>query len=134
MPMREFISRFATKHNATMGEVLRFGLVGTTATIVQYLVYWICLHWMGAWLSLTIGYVVSFVFNFFASARFTFRVKANARRGAGFLLSHVVNYLLQTLTLHIFIWLGVSKQFAPIPMFCVCVPINFLLVRHFLKR
>lgn len=84
--------------------------------------------------AMTIGYVVSFIYNFIASTRFTFRVKANARRGAGFLFSHVVNYSLQMLTLNLFLLLGISKQWAPIPMFCVCVPVNFLLVRFFLKR
>ena len=84
--------------------------------------------------AMTVGYVLSFVFNFFASPRFTCKVKANARRGAGFLFSHVVNYTLQMLTLNLFLWLGLSKQVAPIPMFCVCVPVNFILVRFFLKR
>ena len=83
---------------------------------------------------MTIGYIISFAFNFLASTRYTFRVKANARRGAGFALSHGVNWLLQMLTLNLFLWLGVSKQWAPIPMFCICVPVNFLLVRFFLKR
>ena len=64
----------------------------------------------------------------------SFRVKANAKRGAGFLFSHIVNYCLQMLTLNFFLWLGLSKAVAPIPMFCICVPINFLLVRFFLKR
>ena len=46
----------------------------------------------------------------------------------------MVNYLLQMAILALFIYLGVPKQWAPIPMFCVCVPVNFLLVRFFLKR
>lgn len=83
---------------------------------------------------MTVGYIVSFIFNFIASTRYTFRVKANAKRGAGFLFSHIVNYCLQMLTLNFFLWLGLSKAVAPIPMFCICVPINFLLVRFFLKR
>ena len=37
-------------------------------------------------------------------------------------------------TLNLFVDLGVSKTLAPLPMFAVCVPINFLLVRFFLKR
>ncbi len=37
----------------------------------------------------TIAYIVSFIFNFIASTRYTFKVKANAKRGAGFTLSHV---------------------------------------------
>ena len=83
---------------------------------------------------MTIGYAISFAFNFVASTRYTFRVEASAKRGAGFALSHAVNYVLQMLMLNLAIWLGVSMQWAPIPMFCVCVPVNFLLVRFFLKK
>lgn len=116
-----------------LGEVIRFGIVGVLATAIQYVVYWVLVHWLNPSLSMTIGYVVSFLFNFYASTHFTFRVKATARRGAGFMLSHAVNWLLQMLTLNLFLWLGLSKQLAPLPMFCICVPVNFLLVRFFLK-
>ena len=82
----------------------------------------------------TIAYIVSFIFNFIASTRYTFKVKANAKRGAGFTLSHVVNYSMQTLCLNLFVALGLAKQWAMIPMFCICVPVNFILVRFFLKK
>lgn len=128
-----------------LGEVVRFAIVGAAATLLQYAIYYGLIQFIGVGVSkadahlwstvaMTVGYVLSFVFNFIASTRFTFRVKANARRGAGFLFSHVVNYTLQMLTLNFFLWLGVSRQLAPIPMFCICVPINFILVRFFLKR
>lgn len=115
------------------GEVLRFGIVGVLATMLQYGIYWLLIKCMNASAAMTVGYGVSFLFNFWASTRFTFRVKANARRGAGFAFSHVVNYLLQMATLNAFLWMGVGKEWAPVPMFCVCVPVNFVLVRFFLK-
>ncbi|MBM6993044.1 MAG: GtrA family protein [Prevotella sp.] len=117
-----------------LGEVVRFGIVGALATAIQYGIYLLCLRWTNAGVANTIGYAISFVFNFFASTFFTFRVRANARRGAGFVLSHVINYLLQMSTLAFFIWAGVPKQWAPVPMFAICVPVNFLLVRYFMKR
>lgn len=134
MQMKDITSRLDDSQREKLGEVLRFGVVGVLATLIQYAVYWVLIHWLNPSLSMTIGYVISFAFNFLASTRYTFRVKANARRGAGFALSHGVNWLLQMLTLNLFLWLGVSKQWAPIPMFCICVPVNFLLVRFFLKR
>ena len=145
MPMKDIINHLGDKRRQQLGEVIRFGIVGITATLLQYLIYRLLLRLAIHWdveagthtlstMAMTIGYVVSFIYNFIASTRFTFRVKANARRGAGFLFSHVVNYSLQMLTLNLFLLLGISKQWAPIPMFCVCVPINFLLVRFFLKR
>ncbi|MBO1364480.1 HAD-IB family hydrolase [Prevotella sp. A2931] len=133
------------KENKTYGEIVRFGIVGITATAIQYGVYLLSLSLLAhvlpstadnmlATTANTIGYLVSFAFNFIASTRYTFQVEANAKREAGFALSHVVNYLLQTGFLNLFILLGLSKQTAMIPMFCLCVPINFLLVRFFLKR
>lgn len=123
-----------TDHRQQIGEVIRFGIVGVLATLLQYAIYWLLIHWINPSVSLTIGYLVSFVFNFVASTRYTFKVKASAKRGAGFVFSHVVNYLLQMGTLNLFIFLGIPKQWAPVPMFCVCVPVNFLLVRFFLKK
>lgn len=117
-----------------LGEAIRFGIVGVLATLLQYAIYWVLIHWLAPTISMTIGYAISFAFNFVASTRYTFRVEASAKRGAGFALSHAVNYVLQMLMLNLAIWLGVSKQWAPIPMFCVCVPVNFLLVRFFLKK
>jgi putative flippase GtrA len=143
--LRDTYNRLSTSQKEKLGEVVRFGIVGLTATLIQYAIYWLLIHayapsggaaaahtW--ATVAMTVGYLVSFAFNFVASTRFTFRVKASAKKGAGFALSHVVNYLLQMLTLNLFLWLGVPKQWAPIPMFCICVPVNFLLVRFFLKR
>lgn len=121
-------------HRQRLGEIVRFGIVGGAATLIQYGIYWVLLHWLAPTVAMTIAYGVSFAFNFVASTRYTFRVKASARRGAGFALSHAVNYALQMLTLNLFILLGVAKQWAPIPMFGVCVPVNFVLVRFFLTR
>ena len=79
------------------------------------------------------AYLVSFLFNYAASTRYTFRVRSTARRGAGFTLAHIVNFLLQSLLLALFLRLGLSKPVAMLPVFAICVPVNFLLVRYFLK-
>lgn len=117
-----------------MGEIVRFGIVGAMATLIQYGVYWVLLHWLEPTVAMTVGYGLSFAFNFVASTRYTFRVEASARRGAGFAFSHAVNYVLQMLMLNLFILLGVDRRLAPVPMFCICVPVNFVLVRFFLTR
>ena len=124
----------ANRRRQTVGEVIRFGLVGGTATLLQYGAYWLLLRLLTPTLAMTVAYAISFAFNFYASTRFTFRVKATARHGAGFALSHAVNYVLQMAVLNAALWIGISDTLAPIPMFAVCVPVNFVLVRYFLKR
>ena len=113
---------------------MRFGIVGLSATAIQYTAYWVGLQFINHNLAMTVAYLLSFAFNLWASLRYTFRVGGTPGRGAGFAMAHVVNYLLQMATLNLFVDLGVSKTLAPLPMFAVCVPINFLLVRFFLKR
>ena len=134
MILNEITNRLTPLQRQKLGEVVRFGIVGALATLLQYAIYSVMLLWCSPSLSMTVGYVLSFIFNFVASTRFTFKVETNAKHGAGFALSHVVNYLLQMVTLHFFLWIGVSERLAPIPMFCICAPVNFVLVRFFLKK
>lgn len=124
---------FNENRRRQLGEIVRFAIVGVAATAIQYAIYLALIQILNHTVAMTIGYAVSFAFNFWASTRYTFRVEASARRGAGFALSHAVNYLLQMAVLNVAIWLGVPKEWAPVPMFCICVPVNFILVRYFLK-
>ena len=134
MQMKYISDRLGTEKRKKFGEILRFGIVGAIAALLQYGVYLAMLIITSPGVANTIGYIISFIFNFIASTHYTFKVKANAKLGLGFALSHVVNYLLQTLTLLLFIYIGVPKAYAPIPMFCICVPVNFILVRYFLTK
>lgn len=132
--MTNIFNRLDDQQREKLGEIIRFGIVGTVSTLIQAGTYCLLVGILNYVVANTIAYIVSFIFNYIASTKYTFRVKSTAKRGAGFLLSHVVNYLLQTATLAFFVWLGMEKRLALIPMFCICVPINFLLVRYFLKK
>lgn len=134
MLMKHTVKNWIEQHRSGVGEVLRFGVVGLTATLVQYATYLILLRWLSPPIANTVAYFVSFLFNYIASVKYTFKVRSTARKGAGFIVAHAVNYTLQTLLLMLFIWLGLQKQWALLPVFCICVPLNFLLVRYFLKR
>ncbi len=131
MQTKDIISRLGGK---SLGQVIRFGIVGVAATAIQAVLYQVLVGWLRAELANAIAYVVSFIFNYVASTRFTFRVKSSARRGAGFLLSHLINFTLQTLILHLSIRLGLTERWVMVPMFVITVPVNFLLVRFFLTR
>ena len=98
-------------------EFVRFILVGILATATHY----------------GIGYVISFILNFYLSNIFTFNTKPTVRKGIGFGISHFVNYLLHIGLLSLFIWIGVPERWAPLPVFALVVPVNFLLVRFVLK-
>ena len=115
-------------------QFLRFGIVGVIATALHYGIYWFLMHYMNASVAYTIGYILSFVVNFFLTSFFTFKKKATVKKGIGFAVSHGVNYLLHIGLLNLFLWIGLSKSLAPIPVFCIVIPVNFLLVRYVFRK
>lgn len=123
-----------------LGEFIRFCIVGLIATAIHYGLYLVLINaieingevWVNA--AYTIAYVVSWMCNLWLTAHFTFRKQVTFKRGVGFAVSHGVNYLLHLLFLNFFLWIGISKQWAPLPVYCIVVPINFILVRTVFKR
>lgn len=114
-------------------EFIRFAIVGVVATGIHYGIYWLLMKVMNINIAYTIGYVVSWFCNLFLSARFTFKESISVKRGVGFALSHLVNYLLHMLFLNVFLAVGFSAEIAPIFVYAIVVPINFLLVRFVFK-
>ena len=114
-------------------EILKFGIVGAFATALHYGIYLLLLKYMLPNVSYSIGYLVSFVLNFFLSAHFTFKSSPTIKKGIGFGISHLINYALHILLLNLFLWLNLSPNLAPIPIFMIVIPVNFILVRFVFK-
>ena len=125
--LKLFLMEFFTKER--FFQLFRFGIVGVIATVIHYGVYWVFLKWLNPTYAYSIGYAVSFVFNFFLSSFFTFKIRPDIKKGYRFALSHGINYLLHISFLNMFLYLGIPKAFAPFPVFVLVVPINFILVQ-----
>lgn len=106
----------------------------------------------------SIGYIVSFVGNYIVSLRWTFKTKGSGKKGLGFAFSHLVNWGMQSGLLRLLLWLGLGTWLSGLaaellpalaeafprladpttlvlfPVYCIVVPMNFLLVRYFLTR
>jgi putative flippase GtrA len=119
--------------NQKFQEFIRFGIIGAIVTGLHYGLYYLLNLVMNVNIAYTIGYVVALSCNFYLTAHYTFQSKASVKRGVGFVLSHGINYLLHMLLLNLFLWLGLSETWAPVPVFCIAIPINFLLVRYVVK-
>lgn len=114
-------------------EIVRFVITGVVSTLVTYTAYYVCLFLLNPTLSFSIGYILAMIVNYLLTTSFTFKVKASAKNAAGFVISNIINYVLCTLFLNIFILIGISKELSPIPMYAICIPINFLIVRFIMK-
>ena len=122
------------KDSKFKGEALRFVLVGIFATLLHYGIYLLLNIWMNASVAYTLGYVVSFVFNFYLTTYFTFRTTPSWSKLAGLGGTHVVNYLLHIVLLNLYLALGVPEALAPIPVYAVAIPVTFLLARFVFKK
>ncbi len=117
----------------TFYEILRFGIVGCMATLIHYGIYCLLRIWINYNIAFTIGYVISFVGNFFMTSYFTFQKKATIKKGVAFGGVHFFNYLFQIMLLNAMIYVGINKVWAPLPVYCISIPTQFLLVRVVFK-
>lgn len=117
-----------------LGQLMRFGMVGCLAVAIQYGVYYLLLPVSSHNVAYTFGYVVSFAVNYLLTTSFTFKTQKSYGNGIGFAACHVINFFMQIALLNLFIGFGCSKEFAPVPVYAICVPTNFLLVRWVMKK
>ena len=113
---------------------------------------------LGITITYAVGYAVSFIANYIVSLRWTFKTEGSVSKGLGFAFSHIVNAGLQLVLLNFFRWLGTGdalsmlliwlapfvvdlvpvlgrpESLLPLPVYVIVVPLNFLMVRFFLKH
>ncbi len=116
--------------DSRLAEVLRFGMVGAFATMLQYGIYVVFVNAVKvpAVPSGMISYAISFIFNYILSSYFTFHKRPSAQNGLGFALSHLFNFGLQTGLVAIFKGI-VGPTLALLPALAICIPVNYLMVR-----
>lgn len=114
-------------------EFVRFALVGALATLLHYGLYFALQYLLNANIAYTLGYAAGFLANFYLTARFTFQKAPSWRKAFGFGGAHAVNYLLHLGLLNLFLWVGLPRPVAPVPVFAIAIPVNFLLVRYVFK-
>jgi putative flippase GtrA len=117
-----------------VSEFMRFGIVGIVATALHYGIYYLLQPHINVNVAYTTGYVLSFIANFYLTSYFTFRTTPSWKKLTGMGGAHIVNYLLHMALLNLFLFMGISKTWAPIPVFAIAIPINFLLVRFVFKH
>ena len=118
----------------TLKEAVRFGIVGVVATATHYGIYYLLQPHINVNIAYTTGYALSFIANFYLTSYFTFGTNPSWRKLMGMGGAHLVNYLLHLALLNLFLFMGITKTWAPVPVFAIAIPINFLLVRFVFKH
>ena len=112
-----------------VGRIVRFGITGTTCSLIHYGVYCLILLFANYNIAYTGGYACGLIVNYFLTTYFTFRKKPGKGNLAGFIGSHILNYLLEMGLLNLFVWIGLGHWLAPICVMGIVVPINFLILQ-----
>ena len=122
-------------NRARLTEIVLFGIVGSTAMVIHYAIYYLLLSVFPVSLAFSTGYFISFLYNFTMTSYFTFRVKPSMSRFLRFAASHGTNYLLQIFLLNFFIHVvNLNAKIAPVPVYAISIPVNYMLVRLAMKR
>ncbi len=116
------------------GQFIRFLIVGTVATAVLYAVYYGLNYVLNHNIAYTIGFVISFMVNYLMTTIYTFKSKLSFKKFVGFGVQQISNYVLQIGFLNFFLWLGMSEKLAPLPVFVIILPINYILLRFVYKK
>ena len=120
--------------NSVINEFVRFGIVGVAATATHYGIYYLLQPYINVNIAYTTGYALSFIANFYLTSYFTFGAKPSWNKLMGMGGAHLVNYLLHIVLLNLFLFIGITKTWAPVPVFVIAIPVNFLLIRFVFKH
>lgn len=115
-------------------EFIRFGMVGVLATALHYGVYFLLQPHINVNMAYTAGYLAGFIANVYLTSYFTFATRLSWGKAVGMGGANVANYLLHTFLLNLFLHIGVPKELAPLPVFAIAIPSNFILVRFVFKH
>ena len=115
-------------------EFMRFGIVGGICTALHYGIYYILQMHINVNVAYSLGYILSFIANFYLTSYFTFKSSPSWKKLFGMGGAHLVNYAIHILLLNLFLRVGIPQEWAPIPVFAIAIPVNFLLVRFVFKN
>ena len=133
---------FTNKLKEPYRSAVRFTIVGTTGTLIQYAWYWLFLTlFTHLWpetetttLAFIIGFVLEMASNYCLTAYYTFKSRPNWKNFGGFLSGRAVNFLLQMLLLQVFLMVQLSDKLACLLAIIIAGIINYFIVKLFFKQ
>lgn len=127
----------------TSRQAVRFTVVGSTGTLLQYGLYWGLLTLFGYFwpennLLTTVAYTAAFLLetitNYLLTSYYTFSQKPSWKNLGGFLTSRICTYLVQISLLQIFLLTPMSDEVAGAVTMVVAGIVNFFVVRFFFSK
>ena len=121
-------------HHQKLVQFMRYSVNGGFSAGIHYGVYVLAMQFIQIDIAYSIGYIVSFFYNYFMTCYWTFRARPTWMRLLCFSGSHVVNYLIHVALFHLLTVWGVHRLVAPVLVLMVAVPTNFLILRYVYRK
>jgi putative flippase GtrA len=115
-------------------QFLRFLINGCFSAAIHYGVYYLCQLFIEVNTAYAIGYIVSFIINFYTTCYFTFNQKPTWRRFIGFSGSHGVNFCLHIVLFWCCMQLGVHRLIAPVIVMGIAMIVQFTILRFVFRK
>ncbi|WP_232278715.1 GtrA family protein [Paenibacillus sp. 481] len=116
-------------------EFLKFVVVGIVNTASTYLIYLLLLSVLSYTLSYTVSYVCGIFISYVLNTYYVFKEKLNYKKMIQYPLVYVVQYVLNAIMLYLLIdYLGLEKEYAPLIVIILSIPITFILSRLIIKK
>lgn len=132
----------SSKLNEPYKSALRFTIVGSSGTLIQYGLYYGFLLIFEALfperelttLAFSLGFLLETIFNYLLTAWYTFSSKPNLKNLSGFLTGRVVNYIIQISLLQLLLWCDLDKEIAGLATIIIAGIINYFIVKLFFRK
>lgn len=132
----------SSKLNEPYKSALRFTIVGSSGTLIQYGLYYGFLLIFEALfperelttLAFSLGFLLETIFNYLLTALYTFSSKPNLKNLSGFLTGRVVNYIIQISLLQLLLWCDLDKEIAGFATIIIAGIINYFIVKLFFRK
>lgn len=115
-------------------QFMRFILNGCFSAGIHYLVYFLCQLFIEVNVSYAIGYILSFLVNYYTTTYFTFRTTPSWKHFVGFSGSHGVNFLLHIVLFWCCMQLGINRFIAPVLVMGIAMLVQFTILKFVFKK
>lgn len=117
-------------------EISKFCIVGVTSALIDLIVYNIVLLFTSYFFSVVVGFVVSWIINYFLSSHWTFKEKPTLSNFFAMLSAHLTNLFVVRLgVIYIFVeLLNIHPRVAYIPTLVIAAITSYFMVRFCFKH
>ena len=125
-----------TINKENLKEFIRFCIVGVLATILDAAIFYTVRTFAPYQIALISGYLLSLIFNYFLTVRWTFKKETTIKNAIGLVSAHLFNlFVVRMGLMYIFVDLcTINDRVAYLPTLCISMFTNFYIIKIIVQK